>query len=475
MNVIDATAAGPAGPPGALAGPSAAESAYARLRAADDRSGGLSLNEREALLLALERRLVARRDAFVQALDADFGGRSAEETLLAEILCVVNAARYARRRLRRWARPRRVGVDLPFWPTRAWIVPQPLGVVGVLSPWNYPIQLSLSPLVGALAAGNRMALKPSELAPRAAEELARLLDEALGPEVAQTVQGGPEVAAAFSRLPFDHLLFTGSAARGREVMRAAAENLTPVTLELGGKCPAVILPDADLDRAARAIVLGKGFNAGQTCVAPDTVLLAGVEAGPVREALARAYRAHFPDGMPTAVVSERHVARVDGLAAGTALEALGPSSDGHRRPLSLAEPGPDSPLLREEVFGPVLPLLRVPDLAAALAWIRSRPAPLAVYLFTRDRRAEAEVLAATRAGALVVNEAVVQAAIEGLPFGGVGASGFGRYHGRAGFETFSNMRAHVRASRFNLARLCEPPYGERERRLIGRLLGRGGG
>ena len=450
--------------------------AFARLRAADERAGGLPLEERDALLLALDRRLVARADAFVAALDADFGGRSAEETLLAEVLSGANAARHARRNLRRWARPRRVGVDLPFWPTRARIVPQPLGVVGVLSPWNYPVHLSLSPIVGAIAAGNRVMLKPSELTPRTAAELAGLLDEALGPDVAQVVQGGPEVAAAFARLPFDHLLFTGSSERGREVMRAAAENLTPVTLELGGKCPAVILPDADLGRAARAIVLGKALNAGQTCVAPDTVLLAGVKVGPVREALRRAYAETYPGGrLPTALISDRHRSRVEALAAGTPLEPLGPAAaedDWQGRGLSLAiDPAPDSPLHAEEVFGPVLPLQHFDGLAAAIAWIRARPAPLAVYLFTRDRRAEAEILASTRAGALVVNGTVVQAAIEALPFGGVGASGFGRYHGRAGFDTFSNLRAYVRAAPFNLARLCDPPYGERKRQLIGRLLG----
>ena len=193
-----------------------AEAAYAALRAVDARSGGLPLDERERLLRSLGGLLVERRERFVRALDADFGGRSAEETLLAEILVVANAARHARRRLRRWARPRPVGVDLPFWPSRAWLVPQPLGVVGILSPWNYPVQLSLSPLVGALAAGNRVALKPSEVTARTADELAALIDTALGPEVARTVLGGPEVAAAFARQPFDHLLFTGSSARGRE-------------------------------------------------------------------------------------------------------------------------------------------------------------------------------------------------------------------------------------------------------------------
>jgi acyl-CoA reductase-like NAD-dependent aldehyde dehydrogenase len=345
-----------------------------------------------------------------------------------------------------------VGVTLPFWPGRAWLVPQPLGVVGIVSPWTYPVQLSLSPLVGALAAGNRAMLKPSELTPRAAGELAGLLADTLGDGVVRTVLGGPEVAAAFARLPFDHLLFTGSTARGREVMRAAADHLTPLTLELGGKCPVIVMPDADLERAARAIVLGKAMNAGQTCVAPDTVLAVGTVLGPLEAALRAACRTLFPDGLPTSVRRP-------------AMDAAEPAH------LTFAvEPPPGSPLLHEEIFGPVLPLVRTDDLPEALAWIRARPAPLAVYLFTRDRRAEALALAATRAGALVVNGTVVQAAMESLPFGGVGASGFGRYHGRAGFDTFSNPRVHVRVARFSLARLTEPPYDARKRRLIDRLL-----
>jgi coniferyl-aldehyde dehydrogenase len=447
------------------------EESHAALRAEDARSGGLPLAERERLLLALERGVVERREAFVAALDADFGGRSAEETLLADVMAVAGAARHARKRLRRWARPRRVGVDAPFLPARAWVVPQPLGVVGVMAPWNYPVQLALVPTAAALAAGNRVAIKPSELTPRAAGEIAALVEAALGASVARTVEGGPEVAAAFARQPWDHLLFTGSTARGREVMRAAAENLTPVTLELGGKCPVVVMPDADLALAARAIVTGKGLNAGQTCIAPDTVLLAGGDEAALRGALAAAHRELFPDGLPTAVISDRQIERVERLARGVALEPLGASGEGRRRAVSLAvDPGPGSALLEEEVFGPVLPLLHVADLDAALAWIRARPAPLAVYLFTRDRAVEARVLEGTRAGALVVNGTVVQAAIEALPFGGVGASGFGRYHGRAGFETFSNPRAYVRAARFSLARLVEPPYGPGKRRLIERIL-----
>jgi coniferyl-aldehyde dehydrogenase len=450
------------------------EEAHAALRAEDARSGGLPVPERERLLLALERGVVARREAFIAALDADFGGRSAEETLLADVMAVASAARHARKRLRRWARPRRVAVDAPFLPARAWVVPQPLGVVGVMAPWNYPVQLALAPAAAALAAGNRVALKPSEVTPRTAEEIASLVEATLGPAVARTVQGGPEVAASFASQPWDHLLFTGSTARGREVMRAAAENLTPVTLELGGKCPVIVMPDADVALAARAIVSGKGINAGQTCVAPDTILLAGGDEAAFRAALAAAHRELFPAGPPTAVISDRQIERVERLAGGATLEPLGASGGGRRRAISLAPaPASGSPLLAEEVFGPVLPLLRVPDLDAALAWIRGLPSPLAVYLFTRDRAAEARVLDRTRAGALVVNGTVIHAAMEALPFGGVGASGFGRYHGRAGFDTFSNQRAHVRAARFSLVRLVEPPYGPGKRRLIQRILGAG--
>jgi acyl-CoA reductase-like NAD-dependent aldehyde dehydrogenase len=447
--------------------PSAAAAACAGLRAIDRRSGGLELRQRQELLRALQHAVIDRRQRLVQAVDADFGGRAAEETLLAEVFAVANAASFARRRLRRWARKRRVPVDLPFWPSRAWVVPQPLGVVGIVSPWNYPVQLALSPLVAAIAAGNRAALKPSEITPRTAEELAAMVEGALGAEVARTVPGGPEVAADFVRQPWDHLLFTGSNERGRDVLRAAAEHLTPVTLELGGKCPAVVLPDADLDQAARTIVTGKVLNAGQTCVAPDTALVVGQPADAVRQALARCYRELVPEAPPSALVSDRQLQRLDRLVQHARIEPLGVDGSGRRRALALAaNPEPGSPLLSQEIFGPILPLVQVDGVDGAIEWINARPAPLAIYLFTHDREAEQRVLASTRAGALVVNGTVVQAAIEALPFGGVGASGFGRYHGRAGFDTFSNMRAHVRVARLTLARMAEPPYTPAKRRLI---------
>lgn len=439
--------------------------AYAALRVLDDTRGGLPLPERLERLASLERALLARRERLVAALAADFGARGREETLVAELLATLNELRHARRRLRRWARPRRVGVALPFWPARAWIVPQPLGVVAILSPWNYPVQLSLVPSVAALAAGNRVVLKPSETTPRTAEELADLVDASVGGGVVRTVLGGPELAAALVRLPFDHLLFTGSTARGREVMRAAAEHGTPLTLELGGKCPAILMPDADLERAARSLVLRKGLNAGQTCVAPDTLLVVGQPVAPVRAALRNAFARAFPEGLPTAVLP----AQASRLASRTADLALEPLSQDPRT-LLLAEPPPDHPLLREEVFGPVLPLAPMPDLTTALGWIKRLPAPLAVYLYTKDSAAERTVLDGTRAGALVVNDAMIQAAMPTLPFGGVGASGFGRYRGRAGFDTFSNLRVHLRAAPATLASLLDPPADRHRHGLIDRLL-----
>lgn len=447
-------------------------SSYERLRAADRRDGGLPIELRKDLLARLEIATLDAREKVAAAIDADFGGRSREESLIAEVLVTVNAIRHAKPRIARWAKARPVSVGLPFWPSRAWEVPQPLGVVGVLSPWNYPFHLAAVPLVSALAAGNRMMLKPSELAPRTADLLRELLEDALGPDIVQVVTGGTDVAEAFTQLPLDHLLFTGSTQNGRRVMSAAAQNLTPVTLELGGKCPVVVLADADLQATARAIVTGKGFNAGQTCVAPDTVLLVGVRQDDFEAALREAAARHYPHGLPTGIASAAHEARLGALLTETHAQPLTAAGQGERPgQLTLAQPRPDSRLSREEIFGPVLAAETVASLDEAIDWIRVRPSPLAVYLFTRSRKAERRLLEATRSGALVVNATLIQTSIDGLPFGGVGASGMGRYHGLSGFETFSHRRSYVRGARFSLSRLLDPPYTARMRSLLMRILG----
>ncbi|MFT8244812.1 aldehyde dehydrogenase family protein [Roseomonas sp. BN140053] len=423
--------------------------ALATLRRAEARP---SLAERRRRLAALAAELVRRAEDVVAATNADYGGRSAEDTLLADVMVCVQAARRARRWLRWWARPRVVVAPLAFQPCWAWTEPVPKGVVGVMAPWNYPVQLALWPALEAVAAGNRVAIKPSEQAPRTAALLAEIVAAAWGPEVALVVQGGPDVAADFAAQPWDHLVFTGGTETGRKVAAAAAPNLTPLTLELGGQCAAIVFPGAELDAAARAILAGKAVNAGQTCVAPDTVLLLGHR----RAVFAAAAR-------NTGIAAETRVApwQADRQAAqlpGTEVLTAGPT------PLRL---GGDS---TEERFGPVLGVVECSSAEAAIAWLNARPAPLALFLFGATRAEEAQIAARTRAGAIALGRTLDHVAFPALPFGGVGGSGHGRYHGRAGFDSFSDRRARVRHGPFALARLLDPPRGDFARKLARRLI-----
>ena len=441
--------------------------ALARLRAVEARDGRLSLDQRRDLLDRLAKTLLARAEDLAAALDADYGGRSRLETLLADVLCTVDAARHARRHLRGWARPRRVAVPYPFWPASAWEEPVPKGIVAIMAPWNYPVQLALVPVVDALAAGNRVVVKPSEGVPRTAALIAEVLQAALGPDIAATVQGGPDVAADFAAQPWDHLMFTGGTETGRKVAEAAARNLVPVTLELGGKCPALVLPGADLAAAARNILVGKAVNAGQTCVAPDTVLLVGHSP----QAFAAACRASGLALPESGLASAAQAARLDQLLAGVAQDPLGPDGPGRQRALTLAYPQPGDALAREEVFGPVLAVESLAGLEAAIGWINARPAPLAIYRFGATAAETAAVAAATRSGALVSGRTVEYAAFPALGFGGTGASGQGRYHGKQGFFTFSETRSHVRHGSWSLARLFDLPRKRLAHRLIARLVG----
>jgi acyl-CoA reductase-like NAD-dependent aldehyde dehydrogenase len=433
------------------------------LRAAEARDGAPTLDRRRALLAALTRATLARAEAVAAAAAADFGARNAEDTLLADVLLTADACRFARRHLRRWARPRPAPVPFPFQPARAWIEPVPKGVVGIMAPWNYPLQLALLPAVDAIAAGNRVAIKPSEATPRVAALIEAICAEALGPDMALVVQGGPEVAGDFAAEPWDHLVFTGGTATGRKVMAAAAAHLTPLTLELGGKCPALVLPGADLRRAARDILTAKAVNAGQSCVAPDTVLLIGHD----RMAFHAACREAGIADTGTAVINERQQARLDRLTEGLTMEALGPGP----YPLRLAIS--HGALAEEEIFGPVLAVELAPSLPHALDWIRARAAPLAIYLFGATQAEEEAVAAATRSGALVTGRALDYAAFPGLAFGGIGASGFGRRNGEPGFLEMSLLRARVRHGRWSLSRLLDHPRGARGIALVRRLLRKG--
>ncbi|WP_439597437.1 aldehyde dehydrogenase family protein [Falsiroseomonas sp.] len=440
--------------------------ALGRLRAAEARDGRLALDRRRDLLDRLAQTLLLRAEDLAAALDADYGGRSRLETLLADVLCTVDAARYSRRHLKAWARPRRVAVPYPFWPARAWEEPVPKGIVGIMAPWNYPVQLALIPVVDAIAAGNRVAVKPSEAVPRTAALIAEVLEAALGPDIAATVLGGPDVAADFAAQRWDHLMFTGGTETGRKVAEAAARNLVPVTLELGGKCPALVLPGADLAAAARDILAGKAVNAGQTCIAPDTVLLVGHRPEDFLQAC-RASGIALPE---SGIASPAQAARLDRLVGGVTLQKLGPDGPGRQRALAIAFPEPGQALAEEEIFGPVLAVLSVPDLASACAWIRARPVPLAIYLFGATRAEQAAVASGTRSGALVAGRAVEYAAFPALGFGGAGESGQGRYHGKSGFFSFSDTRSQVRHWRWSLSRLFDLPRKRLAPRLIARLV-----
>lgn len=454
------------------------------LRAAQCAEGPPSRRDRVRLLQRLLAELLARREALCAAVDADFGGRSRHETLLAEIFPTAQAARHALRHLGRWMTPRRVWPGRAFLPAAARVTATPAGVVGVVGPWNYPVLLTLSPVIAAIAAGNRVMVKPSEHCPGVAHELDRLLAAALGSERVTVVQGDEHVGREFCRLPFDHLLFTGSTGVGRAVLAAAAENLVPVTLELGSKSPVIVADDHDIDVAAQRIASGKLLSAGQTCVAPDYVLLPKHR----QERFVAAYRAaaqqmygRYADNPDyTAVHNDRHLNRLQQLIAearegGAEVISLAGTDDdcaavGKLAPCLVLDAPQGCRLLREEIFGPVLPLVSCPDVSQAMAFVGQRPRPLVVYLFSHDRSCQDQVRSGTTSGALVFNETLLQKGVEGLPFGGTGESGMGRYHGRAGFETFSVMRSEFQQSQFNLAGWIRPPYGPRTERLLRWLL-----
>jgi acyl-CoA reductase-like NAD-dependent aldehyde dehydrogenase len=433
-------------PAAAGARPMTPSEALSALRAAEARDGRIPVERRRDLLAALDREVIARAAPFAKALAADTGGRSEEETLLADVLGVAEAARHARRHVR--AGRARGASPCPTPSCR----PAP-GRSRCRRAWSHHRPLELPdpalprPLVDALAAGNRVVVKPSEATPRTAGLIAEVLAAALGPGVALAVQGGPDVAAEFARQPWDHLMFTGGTETGRKVALAAAANLVPVTLELGGKCPAIVLPGADLGRAARAILAGKAINAGQTCIAPDTVLLVG-HTQAAFEAACRATGIALPD---SPVASDSAAARLDRLLEGASLAPLGPDGPGRRRALALASAPAGAALSREEIFGPILAVEACGSLDAALAWLDAHPPPLAVYLFGATRAEEEGIAQRARAGAIVCNRTVEYAAFPALGFGGVGASGHGLTHGRRGFEQFSVLRARVRHGRLSLS------------------------
>ncbi|MFC5499990.1 aldehyde dehydrogenase family protein [Caenimonas terrae] len=425
-------------------------------------------------------------EAIAAAISADFGHRSRHETALAEMVMMLAALSHARRHLARWMKTRRVATSFHSLPGASRITAQPLGVVGIISPWNYPLQLALAPAVAALAAGNRVLLKPSELTPRFSGLLAQLVERHFAADECAVVNGDADVARQFASLPFDHLLFTGSTAVGRQVAMAAAPNLTPVTLELGGKSPAILDASCDLADAARRIAAGKLLNAGQTCIAPDYVLLPSALVRDFADSFTEATRQLYPtlEHNPdyTSIVNERHLDRLQALvedarSRGAQVLAIDPAGEpaarGHRkmRPTLLLDVTPAMAVMQEEIFGPVLPVLGYATLDEAIAFVNHRPRPLALYWFGRDARSRGRVLRETISGGVTINDVLLHIAQENLPFGGVGASGSGAYHGDYGFRTFSKDKPVFGQSPWSGTSLLRPPYGPRAERIL-RLLKR---
>ncbi|WP_417863251.1 aldehyde dehydrogenase family protein [Vreelandella venusta] len=418
-----------------------------------------SLRLRRERLARLARMTKHHQRDIIQAIQTDFGRRSETEIRLAEINAVLHAIRHTRRHLWHWMRPYAANMPWRLWPARARIAPQPLGVVGIMSPWNYPWSLALMPAIDAIAAGNSVMIKPSEYAPNTSALLAKLVPQYFTDEEVGVVEGGPEIAKAFSALPFDHLVFTGSTAVGRQVARAAAEQLTPVTLELGGKSPAIVASDAGLDRAAASIIFGKGMNAGQTCIAPDYVLVESRHLEALIQALSRAIEQQRPSAKEaTGFVSPHHQQRSERLIAQARDHGCRIIDIGQHAPALVIDPTQHLELMQEEIFGRALPLISVKNIEDAITFVNTRPHPLALYAFTDDKTLQAILRHTTRSGALVFNETLLHHAVPSLPFGGVGESGMGAYHGRHGFERFSHLRGVFYQSKRASSALVRPPY-----------------
>ncbi|WP_298369848.1 aldehyde dehydrogenase family protein [Azospirillum sp.] len=442
-----------------------------------------SARERQDALRTLGRAIGDRTDDLLAAIERDFGRRQKTESLFAEIHVTVESFRHAAKHVAAWMRPRprRVGLEMGFG--KAWVQPQPLGVVGVVAPWNYPLFLALGPVAGAIAAGNRVLVKPSELTAHTSALIAEIIASAVPSDQVRVIQGDAEISSAFCALPFNHLIFTGSERIGKLVMKAAAENLTPVTLELGGKSPAIVLPDADLTKAGQDIAFGKFINAGQTCVAPDYVLVQEAQLEELLQRIKAATATYFSDadGQPalTAVFGANGRARQETLIAeararGTRIEPLTahPMPDLSFAPSAVVNPPADLRLVHEEIFGPILPILTYRAVEDAYAYVRTRPRPLALYVFGRAPTLIDRAVRTIAAGGMVINDTLVHVGIEDLPFGGVGASGMGCYHGRDGFDRFSHLKAVFHRGSPRLDHLIRPPLRAWQERIARFLINR---
>jgi coniferyl-aldehyde dehydrogenase len=461
----------------------ALQATLARQRAAFLRDGPPTLKQRRADLNKLKHAILERQDEFVAALDADFGHRARQESLMLDVGSTVGAINYLHRNLRRFMRPERRHVAAIFKPASAKVMYQPLGVVGIVAPWNFPVSLSLTPLATALAAGNRAMLKPSEMTPATTNVLVSMLAATFDEEQVAVVTGDDTVGRAFSSLPFDHIFFTGSIPVGRAVMRAASENLVPVTLELGGKSPVIIDRGFPLRTAARRVAYGKSANGGQICTSPDYVLLPEGETEDFIAAFRQEVETLYPNmgANPdfTSVLNDRHFARLSGLvedakAKGARVVELGTRQPGSPSrmflPTLLVGVTDEMTVMQEEIFGPILPVVTYDTLDDAIAYVNARPRPLALYFFGNEETAQRRVVERTTSGGVSINDTILHYAQDDLPFGGIGTSGMGAYHGIEGFKTMSHAKAVFKQGHFNVADLFRPPFGRAFEFLLGQTL-----
>ncbi|MCF1429231.1 MAG: coniferyl aldehyde dehydrogenase [Shewanella sp.] len=430
-------------------------------------------------LKRLKQSLLDHQQALLDALSRDYGHRSPDDSMLSDIMPAINNINYSIKHLRGWMKPSRRHAGLMLAPASVKVHYQPLGVIGIIVPWNFPVMLSLGPLTTALAAGNRAMLKLSEFTPATNEVIRRLLSAAFPPEQVTVIEGEADVATAFSALPFDHLLFTGSTVVGRHVMHAAADNLTPVTLELGGKSPVIIAPDMPISDAVERLIYGKCLNAGQICVAPDYVLCPAHRIEEFVEAYRRQFRSMYGEVTRNPdygnIINERQHQRLlslldDALAKGAKVHNASdePLDRGNRKLATQLLTGvtPEMKLMQEEIFGPLLPIVAYQALNEAIDFVNARPRPLALYLMSFDKTTQQQVLDNTHSGGVCINETVFHVAADDAPFGGIGPSGMGHYHGKEGFLQFSHARTVLARGRINTGKLVHPPYGNWLQRLL---------
>lgn len=455
---------------------------FTQLTLAQSQNNAPSYAQRHAHLQALETALRRYEDRLVKAISSDFSYRSEDESRLFDMATSIAEVRSNRTELKRRMRPQKMKTPIQFFGAKTKIYPQPLGVVGIIAPWNFPINLSIAPLAAALAAGNRVMLKLSELAPITANVLKTMLNELFDEQHVCVLTGDANEAAEFSELPFNHLLFTGSTAIGRKVAIAAAKNLTPVTLELGGKSPAIVTPTADLKKAATRIAWGKTASAGQICVAPDYVLVPKDQltelTGYLMSAFTNMYPAQEHSSDYSAIISTRHHERLQqlvdeaiqqGCQVKRAWEQTHGDEDRRFPPTLVIDPPLESRLMQEEIFGPVLPIIPYDTPEQALTFVTSRDHPLALYLFSRDDREKQQWIDQSTSGSVTINDTVIQVSFDHLPFGGVGTSGMGAYHGDAGFNTFSHLKPVVEQATYNGMFVTLPPFNGWKRKAINLL------